>query len=64
TALTKFDGTRMRQLSAREFHQVAGRAGRAGFDPYGNVVVMAPEWEIENAVALAKAGDDAAKRKK
>ena len=64
TALSKFDGTKMRQLSAREFHQVAGRAGRAGYDPYGNVVVMAPEWEIENAVALAKAGDDAAKRKK
>ncbi len=64
TALSKYDGTRMRQLSAREFHQVAGRAGRAGFDTHGNVVVMAPEWEIENAVALAKAGDDAAKRKK
>ncbi|QLD11708.1 DEAD/DEAH box helicase [Microbacterium oleivorans] len=64
TALSKYDGTRMRQLSAREFHQVAGRAGRAGFDPHGNVIVMAPEWEIENAVALAKAGDDAAKRKK
>jgi len=64
TALSKYDGTRMRQLTAREFHQVAGRAGRAGYDPYGNVVGMAPEWEIENAVALAKAGDDAAKRKK
>ena len=64
TALSKYDGTKMRQLSAREFHQVAGRAGRAGYDTYGNVVVMAPEWEIENAVALAKAGDDAAKRKK
>ena len=64
TALSKYDGTKMRQLSAREFHQVAGRAGRAGYDPYGNVVVMAPEWEIDNAVALAKAGDDPAKRKK
>ncbi len=64
TALSKYDGTKMRQLSAREFQQVAGRAGRAGYDPYGNVVVMAPEWEIENAVALGKAGDDAAKRKK
>ncbi len=64
TALSKYDGVRMRQLSAREFHQVAGRAGRAGFDTYGNVVVMAPDWEIENAVALARAGDDAAKRKK
>ncbi|GAA1919929.1 DEAD/DEAH box helicase [Microbacterium aoyamense] len=64
TALSKYDGTRMRQISAREFQQVAGRAGRAGFDTYGNVIVMAPEWEIENAVALAKAGDDPAKRKK
>lgn len=64
TALSKYDGTKMRQLSAREFHQVAGRAGRAGYDTHGNVVVMAPEWEIENAVALAKAGEDAAKRKK
>jgi len=64
TELAKFDGTRMRQLSAREFHQVAGRAGRAGYDPYGNVVVMAPEWEIENAAALAKAADNPAKRKK
>lgn len=64
TALSKFDGVKMRQLSAREFHQVAGRAGRAGYDTYGNVIVMAPEWEIENAVSLAKAGDDAAKRKK
>lgn len=64
TALSKYDGTKMRQLTAREFHQVAGRAGRAGYDPYGNVVVMAPEWEIDNAVALAKAGDDPVKRKK
>ncbi|EZP27516.1 DEAD/DEAH box helicase [Microbacterium oleivorans] len=64
TALSKYDGTKMRQLSAREFHQIAGRAGRAGYDTHGSVVVLAPEWEIENAVALAKAGDDAAKRKK
>ncbi|WP_394278269.1 DEAD/DEAH box helicase [Microbacterium sp.] len=64
TALSKYDGTKMRQLSAREFHQIAGRAGRAGYDTHGSVVVMAPEWEIENAVALAKVGDDPAKRKK
>jgi superfamily II RNA helicase len=32
TALSKYDGTKMRQLTAREFHQVAGR-GRAGYDP-------------------------------
>jgi superfamily II RNA helicase len=64
SALSKYDGTRMRRLSAREFHQIAGRAGRAGFDPYGNVVVMAPDHEIENEQALRKAGDDPAKRKK
>src|SRR5690606_15942015 len=51
----KFDGTRMRQLTAREFHQVAGRAGRAGFDTAGEVVAEAPEHEIENVRAAAKA---------
>ncbi|AZS35572.1 putative helicase HelY [Microbacterium lemovicicum] len=64
TALTKYDGQRMRQLSAREFHQIAGRAGRAGYDTAGTVVVMAPEHEIENAVAVAKAGDDPKKQRK
>jgi hypothetical protein len=64
TALAKFDGQRMRQLSAREFHQIAGRAGRAGYDTAGYVVVMAPEHEIENASAVAKAGDDPKKLRK
>ncbi|CAN5551934.1 DEAD/DEAH box helicase [soil metagenome] len=64
TALAKYDGQRMRQLSAREFHQVAGRAGRAGYDTAGTVVVMAPEHEIENAGAVAKAGDDPKKVRK
>ncbi len=64
TGLTKFDGVRMRQLKAREFHQIAGRAGRAGYDTAGDVVVQAPEHEIENERALAKAGDDPKKRRK
>ena len=55
TALTKFDGRRMRRLTAREFHQVAGRAGRAGFDTEGFVVAQAPEHESENLKALEKA---------
>lgn len=64
TALTKYDGTRMRQLSAREFHQIAGRAGRAGYDTAGTVVVQAPEHESENRKALDKMGDDPKKRRK
>ncbi|WP_233615492.1 DEAD/DEAH box helicase [Leucobacter chromiisoli] len=60
TALTKFDGERMRRLSAREFHQIAGRAGRAGYDTEGDVIALAPEHEIENARAEAKAAAKAA----
>jgi superfamily II RNA helicase len=64
TGLSKYDGTRTRLLMAREFHQIAGRAGRAGFDTTGRVVVQAPEHVIENSKALAKAGDDPKKRRK
>ncbi|MFE5738520.1 DEAD/DEAH box helicase [Streptomyces celluloflavus] len=64
TALTKYDGTRVRTLRAREFHQIAGRAGRAGFDTAGFVVAQAPEHVVENEKALAKAGDDPKKRRK
>ncbi|SDQ84895.1 RNA helicase [Quadrisphaera sp. DSM 44207] len=64
TSLSKYDGRRTRLLSAREFHQVAGRAGRAGFDTAGTVVVQAPEHAIENARALAKAGEDPKKRRR
>jgi superfamily II RNA helicase len=64
TALSKYDGTRARHLQAREFHQIAGRAGRAGYDTVGTVVVQAPEHVVENERALAKAGDDPKKRRK
>lgn len=64
TALTKYDGSRVRTLRAREFHQIAGRAGRAGFDTAGFVVAQAPEHVVENEKALAKAGDDPKKRRK
>jgi superfamily II RNA helicase len=64
TALSKYDGTKTRLLQAREFHQIAGRAGRAGFDTTGRVVVQAPEHAIENERALAKAGDDPKARRK
>ncbi len=64
TALSKYDGVRVRRLRAREFHQIAGRAGRAGFDTVGNVVALAPEHVIENEKALAKVGEDPKKRRK
>ena len=64
SALTKYDGVRQRHLKAREFHQIAGRAGRAGYDTDGYVVVEAPEHVIENAKALEKAGDDPKKKRK
>ncbi|HEY3260824.1 MAG TPA: DUF3516 domain-containing protein [Pseudonocardiaceae bacterium] len=63
TALSKYDGVRTRLLKAREFHQIAGRAGRAGFDTQGTVVVQAPEHVIENERALIRAGDPAKRRK-
>ncbi|WP_410814036.1 DEAD/DEAH box helicase [Micromonospora sp. 067-2] len=64
TGLSKYDGIRTRLLKNREFHQIAGRAGRAGFDTIGRVVVQAPEHVIDNVKALAKAGDDPKKRRK
>ncbi len=64
TALSKYDGTRTRLLTAREFHQIAGRAGRAGYDTAGTVVVQAPEHEVENLKQFAKVADDPKKRRK
>jgi hypothetical protein len=54
TGLAKFDGSRQRVLKVREFRQIAGRAGRAGFDTTGYVVVQAPEHVIENEKAKAR----------
>ncbi len=64
TALTKYDGSRVRHLRAREFHQIVGRAGRPGFDTVGYVVVEAPEHDIENARLEAKTTTDPKKRRK
>ncbi|MDQ1741791.1 MAG: hypothetical protein QOE23_130, partial [Pseudonocardiales bacterium] len=61
-SLSKYDGRRTRQLQAREFHQIAGRAGRAGFDTLGSVVVQAPEHVIDNERTLTKIGDDPKRR--
>jgi len=64
TGLSKYDGIKTRLLKAREFHQIAGRAGRAGYDTVGTVMVQAPEHVIDNERMLAKAGDDPKKRRK
>lgn len=64
TALSKFDGQRMRHLTAREYHQIAGRAGRAGFDVHGTVVVEAPEHVIDYEHAMNKAAGDPKKQRK
>ena len=61
TRLCKFDGQKTAHLSARDFHQIAGRAGRKGFDDRGFVVVQAPEHVIENIRLNEKAARDGKK---
>ena len=64
TGLAKYDGTKSRILKIREFQHIAGRAGRAGYDTVGYVVVQAPDHVVENARLVAKAGDDPKKLKR
>ncbi|MCE1229017.1 MAG: DUF3516 domain-containing protein [Firmicutes bacterium] len=62
TKLCKYNGEKTAILSARDFHQIAGRAGRKGFDDVGFVVAQAPEHVIENAKLAAKGGKKFVKR--
>lgn len=64
TQLWKYDGRKAAVLTVRDFRQVAGRAGRKGFDDQGLVVVQAPEHVIENRRAEEKAADDPKKKRK
>ncbi len=64
TRLSKYSGSKVALLSARDFHQITGRAGRKGFDDIGYVVAMAPEHVIENAKLEARAAGDPKKLKK
>jgi hypothetical protein len=61
TRLCKFDGQKTAILSARDFHQISGRAGRKGFDDKGWVVAQAPEHVIENLKLEEKAARDGKK---
>lgn len=64
TQLCKFDGEKVGVLSVRDFQQIAGRAGRRGYDAQGSVVAQAPEHVIENERLRRKAGGDAKKLRK
>jgi superfamily II RNA helicase len=64
TKLCKFDGEKTTILSVRDFKQIAGRAGRKGFDERGSVVCQAPEHVVLNRRLEAKAADPRTARKK
>ncbi len=64
TKLSKYGGQKVTTLSARDFHQITGRAGRRGYDDIGYVMCLAPEHVIENAKLEAKAAGDPKKLKK
>jgi hypothetical protein len=64
TKLCKYDGSKTRVLSVRDFQQISGRAGRKGFDVSGSVVAQAPEHVIENMRLESKANGDAKKLRK
>ena len=61
TRLCKYDGQKTGILSARDFHQIGGRAGRKGFDDKGWVVAQAPEHVIENLKLAEKSARDGKK---
>lgn len=62
TKLCKYDGEKVRILTARDFHQIAGRAGRKGFDTEGFVVALAPEHSVENLRLEAKSAAQGRKK--
>jgi superfamily II RNA helicase len=62
--LCKFDGEKTAVLAVREFRQIAGRAGRRGFDERGYVLAQAPEHVVENLRMEQKAAGDPVKSKR
>lgn len=62
TKLCKYDGEKVRLLSVRDFQQIAGRAGRKGYDDQGFVVALAPEHVVENRKLEAKASAQGRKK--
>jgi superfamily II RNA helicase len=64
TGLCKYDGEKTAILLVRDFLQIAGRAGRKGFDDRGYVIAQAPEHVIENRRLEQKAAGDPLKLKR
>jgi hypothetical protein len=64
SGLAKFDGRKFSQLKVREFQQIAGRAGRKGFDEHGSVVCQAPEDVIDRRQSERKGKASGKKRRK
>ncbi len=64
TQLWKYGGEKAATLAVRDFRQIAGRAGRKGYDDKGYVIAQAPEYVIENKRAEEKAAGDPKKQKK
>ncbi|HVT59144.1 MAG TPA: DUF3516 domain-containing protein [Thermoanaerobaculia bacterium] len=64
TRLAKFDGKKIGMLSVRDFQQIAGRAGRKGFDEQGSVVAQAPEQVIEKRRLERRGAQPGAKKTK
>ena len=61
TSLCKYDGQKTAILTARDFQQIAGRAGRKGFDSVGWVIAQAPEHVIENLLHARKKAESGKK---
>lgn len=64
TQLCKYGGNKTGILTARDFHQISGRAGRKGFDDEGFVIALAPAHVVENKKMEEKAAIDPKKKKK
>ncbi len=64
TQLWKYDGKKAAVLAVRDFRQIAGRAGRAGFDDRGYVIAQAPAHVIENKRAEEKLASNPQKLRK